>query len=193
MRWYALFVQAGHEESLCKVLRKKLNHESTKFIVPKRKIPERRNGDQVDVLRPLFPGYILVQAHMNTKIYYIFKDTPKVIRMLNHGYLHNSIAKKRSNVKCENLDYNEYYFRDIPSTEIRRILTLLDENDTINYSKVSIIDSNITVKSGPLLHMETQIKKIDKRKGRAKIALDFLGETKVVDIGVEVLKDGNNE
>ncbi|MRA76150.1 transcription antiterminator, partial [Bacillus thuringiensis] len=56
-----------------------------------------------------------------------------------------------------------------------------------DYSKVYIENSKVTVASGPLKGMEGIIKKIDKRKRRAKLCLSFMGLDKMVNVGIEVL------
>lgn len=43
------------------------------------------------------------------------------------------------------------------------------------------------VQSGPLKGKEGIIKKVDKRKNRAKVQLNFLGREKTIDVGIEVL------
>ncbi|MFG0216967.1 KOW motif-containing protein [Brevibacillus porteri] len=51
-----------------------------------------------------------------------------------------------------------------------------------------ITDSKITVKKGPLAGKEGIIKKVDRRKKRAKIVIDFLGDERMIDVGIEILE-----
>ena len=61
------------------------------------------------------------------------------------------------------------------------------EKRVIDYSKIFIENSIVYVKEGPLQGMEGIIKRVDKRKGRATIALDFMGESRMINLGVEIL------
>lgn len=58
----------------------------------------------------------------------------------------------------------------------------------VNYSK-AFLDQNSKVRiiSGPLKGKECIIKRIDKRKKRATIALHFMGKQTLLDIGIEIL------
>jgi len=67
-------------------------------------------------------------------------------------------------------------------------MKLIGNDGIIDYSKVYIENSRVSVKFGPLLGMEGAIKRIDKRKGRATIILNFLGEPRLVDVGIEILE-----
>ncbi|MNC28552.1 transcription antitermination protein NusG [compost metagenome] len=64
---------------------------------------------------------------------------------------------------------------------------MLSDRDTLEYSSVCIINSKASVTSGPLKGFEGIIKKVDSRKNRAKIALNFFGIEKMVDVGIEVI------
>jgi transcriptional antiterminator NusG len=64
---------------------------------------------------------------------------------------------------------------------------LLGAGDVVDYSKVYLVNSRVIVKSGPLRGLEGLIKTVDKRKNRAKILMQFMGFTKEIDLGIEVL------
>ena len=56
-----------------------------------------------------------------------------------------------------------------------------------------VFDENnrIRVIDGPLPRLEGSIVKVDRRKGRAKVALSFHGRTIVADLGFEVLENAD--
>lgn len=167
MEWYALFVETGKEE----LIRDWLNlyfHKSVLYsIVPKKKVAEKKNGNLVEVLKKLFPGYVLIYTKMTSEVYYKIKSNPNFIKILGNG---------------------DYYTK-IPQIEIEPILSLLNDRQILECSQIITEDSDVKVISGPLLGMEAIIKKINKRKRRAKILLNFHGTEKLIDVGIEVLEN----
>lgn len=188
IKWYALFVETGYEDYVCSVLETKLKDQKPKFLVPKRKIPEKRNGVVHHVIRPLFPGYIFIQIKMNTDTYYQIQETENIIRVLNHGYLYTQKIRKQHLKKPEDYRYEEYYFLDIPPCELNIILSLINQSNIIDYSQVYFEGTKVFVMSGPLKNMEGIIKKIDKRRNKAKIELHLLGNCILVDVGIEIIQ-----
>lgn len=46
----------------------------------------------------------------------------------------------------------------------------------------------ITIVNGPLASLQGRILKVNRRKGRARVLLDFLGEERVIDLGVNIIE-----
>ena len=49
-------------------------------------------------------------------------------------------------------------------------------------------NNRIRVVDGPLMRLEGRIVKVDRRKGRARVALTFHGRTMLADLGFEVME-----
>ena len=49
-------------------------------------------------------------------------------------------------------------------------------------------NDKIKIVEGPLLGMEGRIESIDARKGRAKVNIDFLGSSKLVQLGIDIVE-----
>ncbi|MDF2519378.1 MAG: transcription antiterminator [Clostridia bacterium] len=165
MSWYALFVKTGEEEKVRNWIYTQTIAEQCNCIVPKRKIKERKSGREYEVTRILFPGYVFINIDMDFEHYYKIKSIPKILKILGCGS----------------------YFTEIQPNEMTPILRLIKEDGIIDYSNVIIENSIVTVKSGPLKGMEVQIKKIDKRKERAQVLLNFMGVPTLVHLGVKVI------
>lgn len=166
MEWYTLFVKTGDEDIVQQYLSYRFDKSECHAVIPKSKLTEKRKGKYYEVTKPLFPGYILINATMNNNLYYVIKQIPKVYRILHQS--------------------EEYYTR-IDDEEMKPILKLIDENSVIDYSKIFIENSRVYVNAGPLKGLEGLIRKVDKRKGRARISLDFLGSPREIDLGVHIL------
>lgn len=166
MDWYALFVTTGREENVVERLGVYFKESEFVSLVPKRALIEYKAGRKQKLIKKLFPGYVLVNTVMDPRIYYKLKNIPDLIRILSCG---------------------EYYTK-IPEEEMTDIRRLLGEGDVVDCSQVYLVDSKVVVKSGPLQGYEGLIRKVDKRKQRIKIVMNFMGVPKEIDLGIEVLK-----
>lgn len=174
MNWYALYVKTGEEETVKKYIARHLSKDIKSCIVPKRMIPEKKHGEFFNVVRPLFPGYVLFQTQLTAKLYYAIRDVPKVIYVVFGGEY-----KKDKSVSN---------FSPISQDEINWLLNLFSGEEILEYSDVVKLDTKVKVISGPLKDREAIIKKIDIRKHRAKIELNFLGDTRLLDVGINIIE-----
>lgn len=166
MDWYAVFVQTGREYAAKKSISRVVCNSLQECVVPSRRIIERKQGKLEERLRPLFPGYVLIKTQMNTSLHQRIKNAPMVFNVLAE----DSGSWSR-----------------IPENEMEPILRLMQDGEVIDYSHLSIQDSAMVVHSGPLRGMEHLIRKVNKRKGRARVSLPFDGIERTMDLGVVVL------
>lgn len=165
-RWYALFVKSGSEERIKRDLYKRFD-DGLDFYVPKKLMKERRGGKWHKVIRPLFPGYILVCGEITDKVYYQLKSVLDIYFVLK----------------------DDYKPIEINSDEIQPILHLMNLNDDniIGVSDIIMEGDLIFVKSGPLVAFEGSIISVNHRKGRAKVRF-FMGDVeRIVELAVNVL------
>lgn len=163
--WYALFVLTGDEDKVKKRLDYRLQGD-VRVVVPKRKLRERRNGIWRNVIRPLFPGYVLLNGTVDTETYYKLKAVPGLLKMLKSGY-----------ELCP-IDY----------WEMEVINRLMCGSETVGYSSVFVENGKVVVVDGPLVSLEGQIISVNLRKGRAKVKLTFMNEPRVVELGINMLQ-----
>lgn len=78
--------------------------------------------------------------------------------------------------------------QEINEYEISTISRLTCNNDIIGSSSVYVQGGTIRVIDGPLLGMEGLIQSIDKRKGRVKVVLNLLGESRTVELSVAMVQ-----
>lgn len=185
MDWYALFVETGKEDVFQSLIRKRFNETEIHAIVPKRKLKEKKQGKTYEVCRTIFPGYVLVHTQMNVKTYYKLKQIPRYYRLLNR-YKYNDVEVGESDFK-ENF-FQSYLFSKVNPGEMEVILQLVDDDEVIDYSTVYVENAKVTVCSGSLEGKEGIIKRIDKRKKRSRIALEFMGKGLLLDFGIEILE-----
>lgn len=166
MKWYALQVISGKEERVQKLLKLAFDSELS-CLIPKRKLYEKKNGIFSEVVRKLFPGYVFINTILQADSFHQIKRTPHVIRLLNHG---------------------GNYYTPIPEQEMVPILRLVGNDHIVESSKVYIENSKVIVMEGPLYGLEGIIKKVDKRKKRAKILLNLYDNIKFIDVSIDILQ-----
>jgi transcriptional antiterminator NusG len=165
-RWYALFVITGDEDNVKKRLEYRFRNSKLKFIVPKRKLMERKEGKWEEKVRILFPGYILVNGYIGVEEYYFLAGIPGLLGVLKDNY--------------EPLE--------IPEQDIAVLKKLICNGEIIEHSSVLIESGKVVVVDGPLLGLEGLIQSVDKRKGRAKVRLNFACEPRLVDLSISIIQ-----
>lgn len=165
-KWYALFVVTGDEDNVKERLEYKLKQSELKVVVPKRRLRERKDGIWHTRIRTLFPGYILLNGEIGCKEYELLRNVPGVIRLLGD--------------KGKPVEISWY--------EIDIIKRLICNNEIIGCSSIQFEDRKIVVIDGPLLGLDGYIESVDKRKGRAKVRLNLMGEPRVVELGIAMVE-----
>lgn len=163
--WYAIFVYTGEEDNVKQRLRFRIGDE-IRLVVPKRRLLERKDGKLHEVIRVIFPGYILAQGEITKEIYPKIRNIPGLVKILGD----NSLPYR------------------IEPYEMEIISQLIEDDEIIGYSSLLEQNGKVTVLNGPMMNLEGNIISIDKRKGRAKVLLSFCGKECKVDLGIEVLK-----
>ena len=163
--WYALFVVTGEEDNVKERLKYRLK-DRFRLLVPKRRLKERRDGVWRPRIRTLFPGYVLMNGTIDTEAYYLMKGVPGLLRLLRSGFEPFRIERE----------------------EMAVINRLICNSETIGYSSVLVENGRVIVVDGPLVSLEGQIIRINHRKGRAEVRLNFMGEPRTVELGINVLQ-----
>jgi len=162
--WHAIYVTTGQEEKAKRALLETFKND-LKVLVPKRELKERKLGKTRIVNRKLFPGYVLINGEITKEVYHKIKKIPMLLKLLKgqEGPL------------------------EIDERELA-VLNILIKNEKIKISKAYKENDKIKIIEGPLLGMEGRIQSVDARKGRAKVNVDFLGTSKVVQLGIDVVE-----
>jgi len=169
MSWYAIHVRTGREDAMCDRIRKQAAimgyNIGFELLVPKRKLKERHQGECVEVIRTMFPGYVLVQSDEIRELAILTKHCEGLFRYLE----------------------NEGEPQEIKLEEILAIACMTDEFGVIGTSKMQIESGIAQVVSGPLKGNERLIVKLDKHKQRAKVSFLLNGKTYLIDLGVTII------
>lgn len=164
-KWYALFVTTGEEDKVKERIHFRMKDE-LKALVPKRRMRERKEGCWQERIRPLFPGYVLLNGQISNRIYNLISDIPGVIKLL------------------KDTDGPQ----EIHENEIGVLLRLISDNEIIGWSKVYVQGEKVEVVDGPLFGLEGYIKAVNKRKGRVKVFFNLMGEPRTVELCITMVQ-----
>ena len=170
MNYYAVQVQTGSEEKIIDNVKTTLAYrlEQQNFIFPKRILKIRKSGILKDEAKPVFPGYFFIEAeNINTELYNTLRGTKGFYRFLKSNQEITALTGKDLSILQHFINFGQ----TISTSKV-----YFDEND------------RICVTSGPLKGLEGMIIKVDKRKNRAKIKMDFANENLLIDLGFELIK-----
>lgn len=82
-RWYVVNTYSGHEDKVKEKLEMRTESMGMQdyifnVVVPTQRLIETRNGKEKEVIKKLFPGYILVEMIMSDEAWYVVRNTPGV-------------------------------------------------------------------------------------------------------------------
>ena len=168
MQYYVIQVATGREEAFIANV-KKLNPvlaERHNFIFLTRELTIRRKGQWLKELQPMFASYIIVQTVNEIDAWSLaeLKKIPDFYHFLNSN---TDIVP----LNDKDLSIIQHFLGLGP--KIGSSLVRFDEND------------RIVVIEGPLKGIEGSIIKVDRRKQRAKIRIDFKGSAHTLDLSFE--------
>jgi len=170
MSWYAIFVETGYEDDVClfidKVKYYLFDDIQYNLLIPKRKIYERKQGIRKEVIRRMFPGYVLLETERIIEFYRKVRESPHIIKFLKDGR----------------------DFLEVDMKEMAPILRMTNKEGLIGISQALIENDKIIITEGPLLGREGIIKKIDKRKGRAKVEFLINHNSILIDLGIDIFR-----
>lgn len=169
--WYVIFTRTGYEQNVRKLIEQSFMKEEMKLLIPKRKIVERKSGKRLEKIKLLFPGYVFVHTDMSDEMYHRIRNVLGSAVFLKEGFRPAYVSED----------------------EMRVILSLTGRSDLIDFSKGINIGGRVKIIDGPLKGYEGLIASIDKRKGRAKVRLKVAGDLKVVDLGIYIVENVDNE
>lgn len=92
--WYAIQSYSGHENKVQRLIQQKIDlepgelpeeKEVQEVLVPTQEVTEIRNGKRVQVVRRLYPGYVLVRMVYNERTQHLINGIQGVIKFVSAG------------------------------------------------------------------------------------------------------------
>jgi transcriptional antiterminator NusG len=167
MDWYILKVQSNRERSIAEALQRKiavagLDKYFGQVIVPTEKVTEFKGGKKKVVERKLYPGYIVVQMHINDDTWFAVRETSGVGDFTGAGGKPSPML----------------------SHEVSRIVQT-DVEETDEAPKLDIKFSSgdkVKVKEGNFESFEGEVNSIDEASGRVTVMINIFGRSTPVEL-----------
>lgn len=164
--WYVIQVQPKSEYRLCTKIKDRISKSLYKdCFVPQAEYLYKKDGVFEKRIRPLFSGYIFVVTDSVKDFYDSLKKIDGFKRLLKSGE----------------------DFAPISRDEADFIAGITDKEYNVSLSAGFIIDTKITITSGPLVGNEGVIKKIDRHKRIGLIEINFMGQPQLLKMPLEII------
>ena len=168
MRFFVLQVQTGGEDKFLRHLDRRYPDLRPQFFWPRRSLRIKRKGVWRNSLAPIFPGYLFLRTgEVDPGLFQTVRRIPGFYRFLDSNQNIVPLGPDDTELIRHFLSFGEV---------VDRSLAYFDEN------------RRIRIVSGPLKGLEGKIVKVDRRKGRAKVALELYKESFQIDFGYESLE-----
>lgn len=168
MEYYVIRTAPRREERSLTLARRALEDLGIRLIYLTRTIFIRRGGKRIRTEAPLFPGYLFLETpHLDLEICRRLQREGRYLWFLKFDDEFARLTGADLEILKRFLQFGE----SIPPS-----LAYFDENDRIRIVK------------GALAGMEGHIIKVDRRKQRARIKIEFRGKEFQIDLAFEVLE-----
>lgn len=167
---YVFFVHTGQEDIACIYVDGLLsNYDDIDYhlLVPKRKLVEYHSGVLKVAYKNMFPGYIFI---------YTF----------NIERIHTILRMNRYSATFKLLKSGDQ-FQKVENRELQPILNLINKAGVVETSTIFVENGKVYVFDGPLTNYTGVITKVNPRRKRVRVLLDFLNRKAEVDICADYL------
>ncbi len=178
--YYVIQVAPGTEERTELLIRGRVRGSAyDACFYPLRHVRKKFHGEWKDLHEKLLPGYVFLSSARIEELYLELKQVPTLTKLLGKdGEL----------------------FVALPENEaqwLEQIMVLGGGRETkeasmrleVGLSQVRVNEQDVVeILSGPLKHVEGQIKKIRLHRRIAEVEVDFMGRKTVIHLGIELMK-----
>ena len=164
--WYVIQVRTGSEQTACEKIRHRVPKKFwTDCFVPMAEIIHKRAGEYKRLLRPLFPGYLIV----------VSDDIEGTADALCHVSGFTRLLKAGKS------------FVALTEDEVVLLSAFSGESHCVSLSVGYIAGDRIVVTDGPLCGYEGLIRKIDRHKRIAEVEVSFMARPVITRMPLEIV------
>jgi len=168
--WYILKVQVNREDSIRDALQRRVKVEGLdryfkEIVVPTEDVAEfTKTGKRRVVKRKLYPGYIMVNMHINDETWFLVRETPGI------GDFTGSAGKPTPMLQ----------------RDVERILNIGKADDGIDAHVKTAIPfkqgDRVRVKDGYFQNFEGDVESVDEANGRVTVMINIFGRSTPVEL-----------
>ena len=174
--YYVIQVKTGKEQQAIDDILKNKPKDDSSFDVfaPYRKIIKKyKGGIEKEVIERCFPGYIFVETNDVKQLFKQLYFTPGFQKLLGRE-----------------ADTDNFVPLDKDEARMIDVLYSKNNNRITEISNIEVkVGQTIKVLDGPLMGLETQIKKVNLHKRKVTIEFTICGRLVTADIGINIITD----
>jgi transcription termination/antitermination protein NusG len=163
-KWYIVHTYSGYEDRVHRSLEQRIKFmdaESKIFrvVVPKEDEIEIRGGQRRTVTKKIYPGYVLVQMHLDDESWSVVRNTPGVTGFVGSGNKPTPLVE----------------------SEVNKILKQLEEGAPqvkVGFRK----GESVRVVDGPFTDFIGVVDEINVGRGKVKVLLSLFGRETSVEL-----------
>ena len=168
--WYVIQTRAGNEQTITSEC-EKLTLESEEVFYPLIEYERRVRGENIEVTKAMFPGYIFFDTEDVDGLFFRLKKVFGLTKILKTGD----------------------FFTPISEEEEDLIRELSGDDHLVEISEGFKENGRVKITSGPLKNFSGVIKHIDRTKRTATLEVMLLGAIREVKVGLRVLNPEGEE
>lgn len=165
-KWYVVRTYSGHENKVKAYIENEIAQAGLadrvgSVIVPSEKVVEVKDGKKKSKTRTNFPGYILVEAVLDTQTQHIILNTPSVISF---------VGPKNAPAPLQ------------PS-EVRRIIGKMESHKDVEVVEVPFKAGDaVKVTDGPFNNFSGFVQEVNEEKMKLKVMVSIFGRKTPVEL-----------
>jgi transcriptional antiterminator NusG len=166
MQWYVVHVYSGYEIKVQLALEARVNSLGKQdffgeVLIPSETVLEMKRGVKTTSTRKFYPGYILVNMHMNDETWHIVKNVPKVT-----GFIGGTSRPT-----------------PIPPAEVAKITQQMEEGAQRPKPKFRFEKGDsVRVIDGPFNNFNGVVEEAREDKGKLKVMISVFGRATPVEL-----------
>jgi len=166
--YYVVQIKTGFESKYMRLLAPWLEQRDERLLWPRRTLRIRKKGRYRDAQVSVFPGYLFLETEKLTEeIYWVLRRTNGFLQFLPENQRAEPLTGDDERLLRHFLSFGEV---------LEKSRVYFDEN------------KRIRVVHGALKGLEGKIVKVDRRKRRARVALQLYEDSFLIDFGFELLE-----
>jgi transcriptional antiterminator NusG len=167
--WYVLHAYSGQEQKVMKILQERISlapkNVQEKFgeiLIPTEEVIEMRAGQKRKSNRKFFPGYVLVNMHMDEESWHLVKSIPQVLGFIGGTKDHPAPISQR--------DADKILQRMQAGTDKPRPKVLFEAGEVVR------------IVEGPFADFNGVVEEVNYEKNRLRLAVLIFGRSTPVEL-----------
>jgi len=164
-KWYILNVMAGQENKIAgeiksMIMRGALGKNVFDVLVPSKQVIKIKKGKKVQESQKLFPGYVFINANINSDAYNALNSIPKVLGFLG--------GKNKP--------------EEVSESKMKDIISSMEDKEVGNKNIIFEIGEALNVIDGPFESFSGVVEDFDSEKQKVKISILIFGRATSVEL-----------